>query len=88
MMTQTKSMIFHLQHSPISSLVAFNKFGCTCTPRRICDIEAMGFKINRQNVVSKNRWGNRNDYYLYSMPKNRHNLTLFKKLFGTKKNCK
>lgn len=88
-MTQTNAIIFHLMHAPLSSLVAFNKLGTTCLPRRIWDIQELGFTIDRKNVVSKNRWGNRNDYYLYSMPKTRANQRLFKRLFGKEnKPCK
>lgn len=87
-MNQTKSIIFHLSHGPLSSLVAFNKFGVTCFPRRIADVEAMGFKIDRQRVVSKNRWGHRNDYNLYTMRKTNANMKLFTKLFPVKKPCK
>lgn len=81
-MNQATAIIFHLTQAPLSSLVAFNKMGCTCLPKRITEIESMGFVIDRRSIVSKNRWGNRNDYNLYSLRKTRANQKLFSKLFG------
>ena len=32
----------------ITGMVALNKFGCWCLPRRICDIKETGFPIESQ----------------------------------------
>lgn len=81
-MNQKTVIIHHLLKAPLSSLVAFNKMGCTCLPKRITEVEAMGFSIGRKNVVSTNRWGNRNDYLIYSLPLTRKNQALYRKIYG------
>lgn len=83
-MSQKKAILFHLQHSEISQIVAVNKYAVLNLWKRCTEIEDMGFKLSRRWVDHVNRWGNNSRYMVYSMPQTKKNQQLFKKLFGSK----
>lgn len=87
-MNQQTALIFHLQHKPISQLVAAREMGIYRLSERIRELEFRGFQIDRRTAEQTNRYGNTTRYTVYSLVKCPANARLFKALFGFKKPCK
>lgn len=81
-MSQNRDLIFHLQHFPITQLIAANKYSILRLSERIREIEARGFRIDRRTAHGVNRHHNAIRYTVYSLPKTRENQRLFKSLYG------
>lgn len=79
-MNQQKAILIHLKNSPLTQRESFKAIGSQRLSERIREIEALGFDIHRVTIKGRNRFGNSTRCTEYSMPKNRHNLKLFKKL--------
>ena len=57
--SQTGDVLAHLiEHGSITTIEAFQKYGCTRLPARIFDYRAKGYDIESDIVVVKNRYGN------------------------------
>lgn len=57
--TQTGDVLAHLiEHGSITTIEAFQKYGCTRLPARIFDYRAKGYNIESDIVAVKNRYGN------------------------------
>ena len=59
-MTQKEALLAYLKKHPkgITIWVAFEVLGITCPHKRIADLEADGYKIDRQSIDGLNRYGN------------------------------
>ena len=57
--TQTGDVLAHLiKYGSITTIEAFQKYGCTRLPARIFDYRAMGYDIESDSLTTKNRYGN------------------------------
>lgn len=57
--SQFRDVLAHLiEHGSITTIEAFQKYGCTRLPARIFDYRAMGYEIESDSLTTKNRYGN------------------------------
>lgn len=57
--SQFRDVLAHLiEHGSITTIEAFQKYGCTRLPARIFDYRAMGYDIESDSLTTKNRYGN------------------------------
>lgn len=57
--TQTGDVLAHLiEHGSITTIEAFQKYGCTRLSARIYDYRALGYEIESDSMTTKNRYGN------------------------------
>lgn len=57
--TQTGDVLAHLiKYGSITTIEAFQKYGCTRLPARIFDYRALGYDIESDSLTTKNRYGN------------------------------
>ena len=57
--TQFRDVLAHLiEHGSITTIEAFQKYGCTRLAARIFDYRAMGYEIESDSMTTKNRYGN------------------------------
>ena len=64
--TQTGEVLAHLiEHGKITSIEAFQKYGCTRLSALIFKYRARGYEIKTHNRVVKNRYGNTTTYAEY-----------------------
>ena len=71
--SQTGDVLAHLiEHGSITTIEAFQKYGCTRLSARIYDYRALGYEIESDSMTTKNRYGNPVTvavYRLKGMPK-------------------
>ena len=59
MKTQNEALLTYLNNNPyITTWVAYDKFGVTSLPKRICELQKTGVKIEKAWIKGKNRYGN------------------------------
>ncbi len=56
-MTQYNKVLKHLQHKPITSMEAFEKYGITRLSAIIFNLRADGYDISSKTKKVKNRYG-------------------------------
>lgn len=59
-MTQKEALLNYLKRHPkgLTTWVAFEILGITCVHKRVADLEADGYAIERQTIDGTNRYGN------------------------------
>jgi len=58
--TQANKVLKHLKKGrSITSLSALKLFGIISTPKRICEIISMGYKIDKKRIAVINKFGER-----------------------------
>lgn len=66
--TQANKVLKHLKKGrSITSLSALKLFGIISTPKRLCEIQAMGYKIDKKRIAVINRFGDRVYINKYSL---------------------
>ena len=66
--TQAERVLEHLKKGrSITSLSALKLFGIISTPKRLCEIQAMGYKIDKKRIAVINRFGDRVYINKYSL---------------------
>jgi hypothetical protein len=60
MNTQNQALLKHLKthKNGITTWTAFENLGISCLWKRIGELEAQGYDIERERIVAKNRYGN------------------------------
>lgn len=57
--SQFREVLEHLiEHGSITTIEAFQKYGCTRLSARIFDYRALGYEIESDSMTTKNRYGN------------------------------
>lgn len=57
--SQFREVLGHLiEHGSITTIEAFQKYGCTRLSARIYDYRALGYEIESDSMTTKNRYGN------------------------------
>lgn len=66
--TQRKQVLEHLRtHGKITSMEAFELFGCTRLSGRIFELRSDGYNIKTERTVGKSRTGHRMEYATYRL---------------------
>lgn len=69
-LTQNEKIIAYMKsHKGITTMTAFEKFGVTRLPSRICEIRKSGVNVISERVNVKNRFGETCNVCLYSVVK-------------------
>ena len=67
-MTQRERVIKYLKDfGSITRAEGFTELGIVELPARICELESMGYKFERETVFSKNRYGEPIHFTKYSL---------------------
>lgn len=67
-MTQNEKILLHMQtQGSITSMEAYEKYGCTRLSARIKDLRDEGHNIRTAFETSKNRYGDKVSYARYTM---------------------
>lgn len=67
-MTQCQMILEYLKSNDgITSLEAYQKFGCMRLGAKIKDLEASGYRFNRYPETGENRFGAKTNYVRYKL---------------------
>ena len=73
-MTQRERVIQYLKDfGSITRAEGFTQLGIVELPARICELERMGYKFNKETVFSKNRYGDKVYFTKYSLREEQNN---------------